>query len=62
MSKRLIVTSLILTLSIDVIAQIDSLSFAQFPQIETAVKFLQNPQVRKSPLVQKKAFLQKKGE
>ncbi|XP_072035837.1 peroxisomal membrane protein PEX14-like [Amphiura filiformis] len=29
--------------------------------IDTAIKFLQNPQVRNSPLVQKKAFLQKKG-
>lgn len=29
--------------------------------IETAVKFLLNPQVRSSPIVQKKAFLQKKG-
>nr|XP_054768356.1 peroxisomal membrane protein PEX14-like [Lytechinus pictus] len=29
--------------------------------IETAVKFLLNPQVRSSPMVQKKAFLRKKG-
>nr|XP_054768354.1 uncharacterized protein LOC129275914 [Lytechinus pictus] len=30
--------------------------------IETAVKFLLNPQVRSSPMVQKKAFLRKKGK
>lgn len=29
--------------------------------ISTAVKFLQNPKVRKSPLHQKKAFLERKG-
>ncbi|XP_022101885.1 peroxisomal membrane protein PEX14-like [Acanthaster planci] len=29
--------------------------------ISTAVRFLQNPQVRSSPLAQKKAFLEKKG-
>ncbi|TKS77452.1 PEX14 PTS1 receptor-docking protein Peroxin-14 Peroxisomal membrane anchor protein [Collichthys lucidus] len=31
------------------------------PQITTAVKFLQNPKVRQSPLATRKAFLKKKG-
>lgn len=31
-------------------------------QIATAVKFLQNPKVRQSPLATRKAFLKKKGE
>lgn len=31
-------------------------------QIATAVKFLQNPNVRQSPLATRKAFLKKKGE
>lgn len=31
-------------------------------QITTAVKFLQNPKVRESPLATRKAFLKKKGE
>ncbi|XP_068608186.1 peroxisomal membrane protein PEX14 [Brachionichthys hirsutus] len=31
------------------------------PQIATAVKFLQNPKVRESPLATRKAFLKKKG-
>ena len=30
-------------------------------QVVTAVKFLQNPKVRQSPLSQKKAFLESKG-
>lgn len=31
-------------------------------QVNTAVKFLQNPKVRQSPLATRKAFLKKKGE
>jgi len=32
-----------------------------FPQIDTAVKFLQNPKVRGTPMSQRRAFLEKKG-
>lgn len=36
--------------------------FFSFSQVATAVKFLQNPKVRQSPLATRKAFLKKKGE
>jgi hypothetical protein len=37
-------------------------SWYVFYQVATAVKFLQNPKVRQSPLAQRKAFLERKGK
>ncbi len=43
-------------------ANIRCLCFLLSLQIATAVKFLQNQQVRQSPLATRKVFLKKKGE
>ncbi|XP_033642617.1 peroxisomal membrane protein PEX14-like isoform X2 [Asterias rubens] len=46
----------------DAVAQSPSVTAApRENMIETALRFLKNPQVRSSPLAQKKVFLQKKG-
>ena len=39
-----------------------SLDIPRLPQVDLAVKFLTNPRVQDSPMAQKRAFLEKKGQ